>query len=384
MLLAAVPAQASEIIDEPALSSTLEDVSGSQATENSTSEALVSNLVEPAEAAPVTESDPAPTEAEQAIPVVPEMVEEPETSTGSVQEAASEPVNESSEADGSADDATATTEVAEQSKAPSEVTQMTSIEQSITATVAQEAKGPQDDSPTAEVSTDDLPPASDIEEIQYPEGSEDWDASEWEAFYETPEGEEFLAQFEPSDEDIKDDLAFWEGIADRLPSDVDSWGADDWEEYFETDEGRQIQFEYLAFLLDNASDEEYDELLNFLDENYDSEWLDAFALFYFGAEGSEEDGTGNTDQQPSDNEDPVDTEGTEPKDEVEIQPAGNIDEKPATEDTNETASKVKPQATAQNELADTGFDSLAVAGIGAMLALSGAFFVGQRRKNVAK
>lgn len=153
-----------------------------------------------------------------------------------------------------------------------------------------------------------------------------------------------------------------------------------WEEFFASDEGREAQFEYIAFLLDRASDAEYEEILQFLAENSEDEWWDAFYEFYFGEDTDEETGTDGTEQKPTESEKPVETKKPVKEKEAEIQPAGNVDKKPVAEKKDEA----KPQASNEDELADTGFDSLAVGGLGALLALSGAFVVAQRRKNATK
>ncbi|GAA1412188.1 hypothetical protein AUR04nite_11180 [Glutamicibacter uratoxydans] len=188
-----------------------------------------------------------------------------------------------------------------------------------------------------------------------------------------------LEDEEVSEQDL-DETAFWEDIADRLPEGSEQWDDTQWEEFFATDEGRQVQFEYIAFLLDNVSDAEYEELLGLLEENFDDEWLDAFARFYFGEDTDEETGTDGTEQKPTESEKPVETKKPVKEKEAEIQPAGNVDKKPVAEKKDEA----KPQASNEDELADTGFDSLAVGGLGALLALSGAFVVAQRRKNATK
>ena len=212
-----------------------------------------------------------------------------------------------------------------------------------------------------------------------PEGSEDWDEAQWDAFYETEEGQQLLQliedEFGAEDPEISDeDLQFLEEMMNRLPAGAEEWTDEQWGEFFATEDGQEYLALVLTYLLDSVSSEaELEELLESIWAEFpgDEQWLEDFLAFYFGEEAPAPEG-----EKPE-----AKPEAKPSEKPVEIKPAGTIDKKPENTGSESAKGDAKPQA-AENELADTGFNGalLAAAGAGLLLMLAGAAMVLRRRK----
>lgn len=222
----------------------------------------------------------------------------------------------------------------------------------------------------------------------YPEGTENWGEAEWDAFYETEEGQnidrlitEFYEnlvddeEFELTDEE----QAFLDELERLIPEGSEDWDEAQWEEFFGTDKGRELLSFVIGSALDQAeNDAELQELIDSYREFFadDSGWFEEFLARYLGYEISD-DG----DPDPNDTESAgvrTSEANTEPV--VKIVPAASVQE--------EVAEKVAPEAqatpqTADVELASTGSNAL-LAAAGLLIILLGSITLRAARKSVAK
>ena len=174
-----------------------------------------------------------------------------------------------------------------------------------------------------------------------PEGSEGWDDAQWDAFYETEEGQQLLQlieeEFGTEDPEISDeDLQFLEEMMDRLPAGAEEWTDEQWGEFFATEDGQEYLALVLTYLLDSVSSEaELEELLESIWAEFpgDQQWLEDFLAFYFGEEAPEgEKPEAKPEAKPSEKP-------------VEIKPAGSIDKKPENTGSESAKGDAKPQAS---------------------------------------
>lgn len=216
-----------------------------------------------------------------------------------------------------------------------------------------------------------------------PEGSEDWDDAQWDAYYETEDGQLLLQlieeEFGAEDPEMSDeDLQFLEEMMNRLPAGAEDWTDAQWGEFFATEDGQEYLVFVLTYLLDGVTSEaELEELLESIWAEFpgDEQWLEDFLAFYFGEDGTEPEGE-KPEVKPE-----AKPEAKPSEKPVEIKPAGTVDKKPENTGSEAAKGDAKPQAS-ENELAETGFSGalLAAAGAGLLLMLAGAAMVLRRRK----
>lgn len=220
-----------------------------------------------------------------------------------------------------------------------------------------------------------------------PEGSDYWDETQWEAFYKTEEGKEFDRLFNEYQQEYWDDIdenegfelsdeerTFFEEIERLLPEGSEEWDEEQWNAYLVTDEGRHLLEFSLSFEFDMAeSPKELEELINQYREYFadEAEWFEDFMNRYLGAP-SEEPKASPTADAESPNSTPLQTVPTE----SDIAPAATIIKAVAQRTQHEPKPASKKQSTeqqAQHELANTGFNSLILAGGSLVIILLGAF-----------
>lgn len=228
-----------------------------------------------------------------------------------------------------------------------------------------------------------------------PEGSDYWDETEWEAFYKTEEGKEFDRLFNEYQQEYWDDIdddegfelsdeerAFYEEIERLLPEGSEEWDEEQWNAYLVTDEGRHLLEFSLSFEFDMAeSPKELEELINQYREYFadDAEWFEDFMNRYLGAP-SEEPKASPTADAESSNSSPGQTAPTE----SDIAPAATVIKAVAQRAQHEPKPALKKQSTeqhAQHELANTGFNSLIVGGGSLVIILLGAFSMRLARRS---
>ncbi|MNW53993.1 hypothetical protein D3C74_315760 [compost metagenome] len=127
------------------------------------------------------------------------------------------------------------------------------------------------------------------------------------------------------------------------------------------------------------SDEDAAEIQAFLEEVFanDPELRAYYLEMYFGIQ-PETEGEGSGD--PETEEETTPSEDKSPTAAAEIKPAGEISKAPAVEKQSIT----KAAGSTAPELANTGFDGFAAAGLGLLMALAGAVFVARGRRKSAK
>lgn len=257
----------------------------------------------------------------------------------------------------------------------------------LTAEVSESAKATE---PSTDVADQDEDPRWAQLDALMPEGSEDWDEAQWEAFEQTEAGQEMnrlldelLAEDDFWDEEFEfsdEELAFWESITKLLPEESFDWDEAQWEDYFTTDHGLELLDLMLPFIAESIeSDEDAAEFQAFLEEVFahDPELRAYYLELYFGIEAAPEDnGTDGTATE----EEMVPSQTESPSSNVVMEPAGQV--KPASSDKKEEPKKSADAAAPA--LANTGFDGVTAAGAGLLLALAGVVFVALGRRKSAK
>ncbi|ALG28213.1 hypothetical protein AOZ07_03830 [Glutamicibacter halophytocola] len=257
----------------------------------------------------------------------------------------------------------------------------------LTAEVSESAKATE---PSTDVADQDEDPRWAQIDALMPEGSEDWDEAQWEAFDQTEAGQEMnrlldelLAEDINWDEefDLSDEeLAFWESITELLPEESFDWDEAQWEAYFNTDQGLELLDLMLPFIAESIeSDEDAAEFQAFLEEVFahDPELRAYYLELYFGIEAAPEDnGTDGTSTE----EEMVPSQTESPSANAVMEPAGQV--KAASSDKKEEPKKSADAAAPA--LANTGFDGVTAAGAGLLLALAGAVVVALGRRKLAK
>lgn len=257
----------------------------------------------------------------------------------------------------------------------------------LTAEVSESAKATE---PSTDVADQDEDPRWAQIDALMPEGSEDWDEAQWEAFDQTEAGQEMnrlldelLAEDINWDEefDLSDEeLAFWESITELLPEESFDWDEAQWEAYFSTDQGLELLDLMLPFIAESIeSDEDAAEFQAFLEEVFahDPELRAYYLELYFGIQ-PETEGEGSGDPETEEETTPSETKS--PTASAEIKPAGEISKSPAAEKQSVT----KAAGSTAPVLANTGFDGFAAAGLGLLMALAGAVVVARGRRKFAK
>lgn len=257
----------------------------------------------------------------------------------------------------------------------------------LTAEVSESAKATE---PSTDVADQDEDPRWAQIDALIPEGSEDWDEAQWEAFEQTEAGQEMnrlldelLAEDDSWDEEFElsdEELAFWESITELLPEESFDWDEAQWEAYFSTDQGLELLDLMLPFIAESIeSDEDAAEFQAFLEEVFahDPELRAYYLELYFGIQ-PETEGEGSGD--PETEEETAPSETKSPTASAEIKPAGEISKAPATEKQSIT----KPAGSTAPALANTGFDGFVAAGLGLLMAVAGAVVVARGRRKSAK
>lgn len=368
-------------------------LSGPAANAEVISDEVISTPVESstsadAQAEPVASQSPVAdvVESEESIlPAEPEtMLDADESNETETSEPAIDPATASSAAP------TAVSDVAEESK-PAVTESAASSEPEatpeLTAEVVESVKATETSSDVAV--QDEDPRWAQIDALM-PESSEDWDEAQWEAFDQTEAGQEmnrlldellaediiWYEEFDLSDEE----LAFWQSINELIPEESFDWDKAQWEEYFQSDNGLELIDLILPFMMEGIeSDEDAAEIQAFLEEVFanDPELRAYYLEMYFGIQ-PETEGEGSGD--PETEEETTPSEDKSPTAAAEIKPAGEISKAPAVEKQSIT----KAAGSTAPELANTGFDGFAAAGLGLLMALAGAVFVARGRRKSAK
>lgn len=257
----------------------------------------------------------------------------------------------------------------------------------LTAEVSESAKATE---PSTDVADQDEDPRWAQIDALMPEGSEDWDEAQWEAFDQTEAGQEMnrlldelLAEDDSWDEEFElsdEGLAFWESITELLPEESFDWDEAQWEAYFSTDQGLELLDLMLPFIAESIeSDEDAAEFQAFLEEVFahDPELRAYYFELYFGIQ-PETVGEGSGD--PETEEEATPSESKSPTASAEIKPAGEISKSPAADKQAVT----KAAGSTAPVLANTGLDGFSAAGLGLLMALAGAVFVARGRRKSAK
>lgn len=370
-LLLSGPAANAEVISDEAISTpVVTSTSADAQAEPTASQSPVAGVVEPEESFLPAEPE-AKLDAEESI--------ETETS-----EPAIDPATESSTAP------TAVSDVAEESEptvTESDASAEPDATSELTAEASESAKATETSSDVA--FQDEDPRWAQIDALM-PEGSEDWDEAQWEAFDETEAGQELnrlidevLAdesywedEYELSDED----QAFWDAITELIPEESFDWDEAHWEEYFQSDNGLELIDLILPFMMESIeSDEDAAEIQAFFEEVFanDPERRAYYLELFFGIEAAPED---NGSDGTVTEEELVPSQSESPSASAVIEPAGQV--KPASSDSKEESKKSAEAAAPA--LANTGFDGVAAAGVGLLLGLAGAVVVALGRRKSAK
>lgn len=369
-------------------------LSGTAAQAAETSDEVVVSPVQttPAqEVAPLVTTPVVEAVAPAAETIVPETViapVEPETTPVGEEPVASPAPEPSTEA---------TPEALETAPTAEETAAATDDKQPITAVPEAKTATPTEVSPSAQTSesstyggVEDEDPRWDELDALLPEGSEDWEDAQWEAFEKTEDGQEYIRlieeifaeeNFEDEDSEFSDEeLAFWESIDKYLPEDSWDWDETQWEDFFRTDSGLELIKLLLPSIVEGIEgDDDAAELQAFLEEVFanDPELRAYYLELYFGIKPDDGavQGDGSGDEEiliPSESERPVAS--------AEIKPAADLSKAPVAAE--KAANKVAESTT--HKLANTGFNGVLAAGLGLLLALAGAAFVARGRKNATK
>ncbi|WP_440101408.1 hypothetical protein [Glutamicibacter mishrai] len=322
---------------------------------------------------------------ESSLPAEPETMLDADESIGAeTSEPAIDPATESSAAPIAVSDVDEESEPAATESAASAEPDAAS---ELTAEVSESAKATE---PSTDVADQDEDPRWAQIDALMPEGSEDWDEAQWEAFDQTEAGQEMsrlidelLAEdinwdeeFELSDEE----LAFWESITELLPEESFDWDEAQWEAYFSTDQGLELLDLMLPFIAESIeSDEDAAEFQAFLEEVFahDPELRAYYLELYLGIQ-PETEGEGSGDPETEVKTTP--SESKSPTASAEIKPVGEISKAPATEKQSIT----KAAGSTAPVLANTGLDGFSAAGLGLLMALAGGVVVGRGRRKSAK
>ena len=223
-----------------------------------------------------------------------------------------------------------------------------------------------------------------------PEGSENWDEGQWEAFEQTEAGQEMNRLLDElfAEDDIWDEeselsdeeLAFWESITDLLPEGSFDWDEAQWEAYLSTDQGLELLDLMLPFIAESIeSDDDATEFRAFLEEVFahDPELRAYYLELYLGIQ-PETEGEGSGDPETEEKTTP--SESKSPTASAEIKPVGEISKAPATEKQSIT----KAAGSTAPVLANTGLDGFSAAGLGLLMTLAGAVVVARGRRKSAK
>lgn len=234
-------------------------------------------------------------------------------------------------------------------------------------------------------------------DAMFPEGVEDWDDEQWEAFYETEEGQEILDlinEFYGIEVDEEEE-AFWDTLEQMLPEGSDDWDDEAWDEYYATDAGKELLAFILTYELDHAEDEwEVELLVEYYREvlaNH-SQWLETFLKDYFEGSAEPTDSaepteapmpTPNTPQPtpsaPEANEPDTPQGSASP---TQITPLGQPE--PSADTTPDQSGDPQPTQESAQPLAATGPQGLLFAGLGLALLAVGSLVLGLRRKATHK
>ncbi|WP_345472993.1 hypothetical protein QMQ05_03320 [Glutamicibacter ectropisis] len=355
-----------EVVSTPTESSTSSDVQ----TGSVASQSPVADVVE---------------SEESSLPAEPEtMLDADESNEAETSEPAIDPVTESSAAP------IAVSDVDEESE-PAVTESAASIESDaaseLTAEVSESAKATE---PSTDVADQDEDPRWAQIDALMPEGSENWDEAQWEAFEQTEAGQEMnrlldelLAEDDSWDEEFElsdEELAFWESITELLPEESFDWDEAQWEAYFSTDQGLELLDLMLPFIAESIeSDEDAAEFQAFLEEVFahDPELRAYYLELYFGIEAAPED---NGSDGTVTEEEVVPSQSESPTASAEIKPVGEISKAPAVEKQSIT----KAAGSTAPVLANTGLDGFSAAGLGLLMALVGAVVVACERRKSAK
>ncbi len=212
---------------------------------------------------------------------------------------------------------------------------------------------------------------------QLPEGSEEWDEAQWEAFYDTEEGQEFIQVIEDeytagSLELTEEEEQLLEEMLELLPEDAEDWNEEQWVDYFQTEAGEEYLALVLTYMLDTvSSDAELEELIEMLRADFplDAQWLENFLAFYFG-----EEHNGSEEQTPEE-----EVQATPSPQPGEVKPVGQVEHTTQPTDNKSSVEDTTARASG-DQLADTGFSSVLLAGAGALLLLAGAVLLRRRHQ----
>lgn len=322
---------------------------------------------------------------ESSFPAEPETMLDADESIGAeTSEPAIDPATESSAAPIAVSDVDEESEPAATESAASAEPDAAS---GLTAEVSESAKATE---PSTDVADQDEDPRWAQIDALMPEGSEDWDEAQWEAFDQTEAGQEMnrlldelLAEHINWDEefDLSDEeLAFWESITELLPEESFDWDEAQWEAYFSTDQGLELLDLMLPFIAESIeSDEDAAEFQAFLEEVFahDPELRAYYLELYFGIQPDAE-GEGSGDQETEEETTP--SESKSPTASAVITSAGEISKSPASDKQAIT----KAAGSTEPVLAKTGFDGFAAAGLGLLMAIAGAVVVARGRRKSTK
>ncbi|MGO3391812.1 hypothetical protein [Glutamicibacter arilaitensis] len=358
----------------------ISDVVVSTPTESSTSsDVQTGSVASQSPVADVVESE------ESSLPAEPETMLDADESIGAeTSEPAIDPATESSAAP------TAVSNVAEKSE-PTVTESADSVESDaaseLTVEGSESAKATE---PSTDVADQDEDPRWVQIDALMPEGSENWDEAQWEAFDQTEAGQEMsrlldelLAEDDSWDEEFElsdEELAFWESITELLPEESFDWDEAQWEAYFSTDQGLELLDLMLPFIAESIeSDEDAAEFQAFLEEVFahDPELRAYYLELYLGIQ-PETEGEGSGDPETEEKTTP--SESKSPTARAEIKPVGEISKAPATEKQSIT----KAAGSTAPVLANTGLDGFSAAGLGLLMTLAGAVVVARGRRKSAK
>jgi len=341
-----------------------------------------------AQAEPVASQSPVAdfVESEESIlPTEPEtMLDVDESIEAETSEPAIDPATESSAAPIAVSDVDEESEPAVTESAASAEPDAAS---ELTAEVSESAKATE---PSTDVADQDEDPRWAQIDALMPEGSEDWDEAQWEAFDQTEAGQEMnrlldelLAEDDSWDEEFElsdEGLAFWESITELLPEESFDWDEAQWEAYFSTDQGLELLDLMLPFIAESIeSDEDAAGFQAFLEEVFahDPELRAYYLELFFGIQPEQED---DDIDEPQTDQEMVPSESESASASAEIEPAGDVSAAPSAKkpDTKKSADSATPV------LANTGFDGVTAGVAGLLVALAGAVFVALGRRKSTK